>query len=826
MNLSDQFRNGQDLVSVQLLDLVTAYLSETEGQRLLLPTIQRSLVWTNEKIVNYWDSLLRGWFPGLMLVHDAHGDAYDSKDKKVEAKKGEGDLELLDGQQRMAAILLGFGAGPLAKTRRLWIDLERVAKGPHRFTLRITSPGQPFGYKPDAPNSRLDVDQSRKAWDRWLFGPSKQGGEAIDWTKPQQVIDALRRRYETTLSNESNYELPVLNATDEDVSKALLLLRPHAFSLATGSDLRESGTNIFPLAPLMRRLAKAPSLEIAPVDIPVVEEFEALIASDKNKNAKSLNDAFAAVLHQPMAVKKVTKELFVERGAYEEFFKRIGQGGTALSDDELSYSLIKARIPAAREVLEAIVRDPKIGRLANPTQIALAGLRLARMRTMNSGNIWDRIGRPTPDFVSSLPHENQDGKDSGGAESDKDREKKKEKVELAHRFIAMLTPAENCELAGLMKDLRQLLGGGPNRDGKVFEETAFPAILLGHLPSEMIDIGLMLVGLHNLKDIDPKALRAFCLWCLTFGDAAQAANALAMQAIAEEAADTPPSGDDILRAVVKKLEDEGKANVAPTLDDIRRLRMAVPAFDDSGTGPLLRPSSERFRAEGVDQRIAVAMNEMRFRSRRGKNALLWLQREYLRRHFSTYDPTSDRDEDLPIDLDHVVPQERFAFWWQEGGFPLGQNRERLRYPENQEVLKNLWSYRGEIGNLLGNLRWLSSSENRSRGADMRGRGIESLKGDDDLIVDPDSDFECEDYRKNGDKRNLPKIMYAFGHLIDCEGEGGNARLGFSGWTTNDIRLWQYLVEMRQLELIRRLIIDSGIAGLLPEKAERENHHMR
>ena len=355
MNLSDQFRNEHDLISIRLLDLVADYLSQTEGKRLLLPTIQRSLVWTNEKIVNYWDSLLRGWFPGLMLVHDANGDAYNSEYKRV--KTGTGDLELLDGQQRMAAILLGFGAGPLAKTRRLWIDLDGK-KGTHRLALRITSPGQPFGYKLDAPNSRLDVKASREAWDGWLFG----GGESVDWTKPQQVIEALRPRYEATLSTER--ELPFLGATDDDVSGALLLLRAQAFLFATGSDLFGKGKNVFPLAPLMRRLAK--NLEILPrgeqpeakikYEQQATEEFDALVAQDEKAKLE-------AVLNQEIAVKKVGKERFEGKGSYGEFFKRIGQGGMALSDDELSYSLIKARIPEAREVLEAIVEDQEIGRL-------------------------------------------------------------------------------------------------------------------------------------------------------------------------------------------------------------------------------------------------------------------------------------------------------------------------------------------------------------------------------------------------------------------------------------------------------------------------------
>ena len=808
MHLSEQFQNGQDLISISIRDLVSDYVSRNKGQRLLLPTIQRSLVWTNEKIINYWDSLLRSWFPGMMLVHDADGDAYDSENNRVDAENG--DLELLDGQQRMAAILLGFGTGPLAGTRRLWIDLDAKTKVTHRFALRITSPGQPFGYKPDAPNSRLDVDASRKAWDKWLFGD----GMSINWRERQQVIDALRPRYEATLSKDS--DLPKIGATNEDVSRALLVLRPRAFLFATGSDLSGNGKNVFPLAPLMRRLAN--NAEIMPAgeqpegkikyEQQATEEFDALLAQDEKAKLEG-------VLNLAIAVKKVGKELFEEEGSYEEFFKRIGQGGMALSDDELSYSLIKARIPEAREELEAIVSAPEIGRLANPTQIALAGLRLARMQTITGGNIRERIGRPTPEFVSKLPR-----KEPGGVESDEN----KEKFKLANRFSEMLTrkyggeetETGNGELAGLMKHLRQLLGGDPKPHGKFAEETAFPAILLGRLPNEMIDIGLMLVGLNNLQEIDPKARRAFCLWCLTFGDAAKAANALAEQEIAEEPADTRPLGDDILRAVIKRLEDEGKANLAPTLEDIRDLRKTVPPsrFDDGDTGPLLQSWGERYKAAEIDPRISNTINEMRFQSSHGKNALLWLQRDYLRRHFPEYDPTSDRDEDLPIDLDHIVPSERFSFWWQKSCYPSG-----LSDPDDAKVLNNLRNCRGEIGNLIGNLRWLSSSENRSRGPGRHGKGVDSLKGDADLILDPES-LECEDFRNDAQReQNLPQIKFAFGYLIDLQGDEKEA--GFAGWTTNDIRLWQYLVQMRQLELLRRLIKDSGIAGLLPQQADRK-----
>ena len=92
--------------------------------RLLLPPIQRSVVWSNEQVINYWDSLLRGYSAGMMLVHpvqsgtnEASGKGRTADGTTVEAN--ENDFQLFDGQQRMATVLLGLGKGQMKDGRKL-----------------------------------------------------------------------------------------------------------------------------------------------------------------------------------------------------------------------------------------------------------------------------------------------------------------------------------------------------------------------------------------------------------------------------------------------------------------------------------------------------------------------------------------------------------------------------------------------------------------------------------------------------------------------------------------------------------------------------------
>jgi hypothetical protein len=159
-----------------------------EGSRLLLPPIQRSVVWTNEQVINYWDSLLRGYSPGMMLVHRVQKEGNNSGSKGRDAdgttrEANEEDFQLFDGQQRMAAVLLGLGSGQMKGSRKLWVDLgtEPEKSSGLRFQLRVTSTGQPFGYRPNAPNQKIELYKRQSKWEQWR--ENKDGH-----LKPQQAF--------------------------------------------------------------------------------------------------------------------------------------------------------------------------------------------------------------------------------------------------------------------------------------------------------------------------------------------------------------------------------------------------------------------------------------------------------------------------------------------------------------------------------------------------------------------------------------------------------------------------------------------------------------
>ena len=151
---------GVDLMAVARWVVVsTKQDTDTVIPRLLLPPIQRSAVWRWSQVLAFWDSVLRGMPIGSFYVMPNHSDCNKGRAADGAGSEnvvaGKGDYFLLDGQQRLPALLAGL-VEKNADNRCLWIDLKKLGdtKDPGAVlpSLFLTSETQPFGYDPNTGN--------------------------------------------------------------------------------------------------------------------------------------------------------------------------------------------------------------------------------------------------------------------------------------------------------------------------------------------------------------------------------------------------------------------------------------------------------------------------------------------------------------------------------------------------------------------------------------------------------------------------------------------------------------------------------------------------
>lgn len=176
---------------------VAKWFESKEPGQLRLPPIQRSFVWRNEQVVNYWDSLLRGYPAGMMMVTrvDSEHSGGRNVDNQTETLAGSA-FHLFDGQQRLLSLLLGLDKGALRNSLRLWIDIGGKPRSSEDrlFVLRVNSTGQPFGYRPDAPNQKPQVKDHHDAHRSW---PMEDGR----LKSPQKIFQEMASERTGTLSS-------------------------------------------------------------------------------------------------------------------------------------------------------------------------------------------------------------------------------------------------------------------------------------------------------------------------------------------------------------------------------------------------------------------------------------------------------------------------------------------------------------------------------------------------------------------------------------------------------------------------------------------------
>ena len=130
-----------------------------------LPTVQRGFVWKPYQIENLWDSILRGYPIGAIVLS-----------KNLDNNK----YEILDGQQRLTAISLGFNQQIFRENLnsfKIFIDIAPIDWNEDRkYIFRVITKSHPWGYQNSDNTKPLTSENKRNAMDlyaQYLYDSDK-----------------------------------------------------------------------------------------------------------------------------------------------------------------------------------------------------------------------------------------------------------------------------------------------------------------------------------------------------------------------------------------------------------------------------------------------------------------------------------------------------------------------------------------------------------------------------------------------------------------------------------------------------------------------------
>ena len=178
------------------------------------------------------------------------------------------------------------------------------------------------------------------------------------------------------------------------------------------------------------------------------------------------------------------------------------------------------------------------------------------------------------------------------------------------------------------------------------------------------------------------------------------------------------------------------------------------------------------------------------------NFLPWLQRVYLDKAFQGYDPTADRDDDTPYDVDHIVPRSDWGCNWSNRGRLFPQSL----FTEEQRVQLR-WT-RNEIGNSIGNKWLVDYASNRSWGDKSFQEKVSDIDGGSNEVL-----------------RHLLDVFPNENRQLWIEASpNGGAKLS---WNYQRLTDFQSAIERRAAWLYRRLYEDLDFAAWMKEASSDE-----
>jgi hypothetical protein len=318
-------------------------ITEKPEIRASVPVLQRGLVWNPDQIELLWDSILRGFPIGALILSEKINHQTKIKDT---ARQGI-THHLLDGQQRCDAITLGFkdpfGASastPDTKTADsiLWLDLDPSANewSTREFVVRLSTPSHPWGYTRNDDAKPLGAHTIRQCLKRIGKDPSLEG-----YHRPAPV---------ELCPQEANVPVPLawllLGLQKDDlwanIRSRLPAVADRPWSAALDSFLLDPG-----------KIAHRLRIEQALRRIQETRIIALCAPSDLLQRSRQESDT-----HPDREARENISNI-------EHLFQRLNQKGTRLDGEELAYSMIKAYWPELAGPIDQIEKPMPASRLVS-----------------------------------------------------------------------------------------------------------------------------------------------------------------------------------------------------------------------------------------------------------------------------------------------------------------------------------------------------------------------------------------------------------------------------------------------------------------------------
>lgn len=739
------FKN--DICVVSLKDWLDYAAGKNKDVFVALPMIQRGSVWKPKQIIDLWDSLLRGMPMGSLMFSDipAGIDVRRIGGKVMEKTPASGAIGLIDGQQRTLAMLVAWSfETDVEIDRRIWIDFADKPSDEHLFRLRVTTKNQPFGFQKSSPSTKLSLSELREA--RKPFNDKGYTQDKIfNMAKPYQSKLPLDLRDLVKLweGNETKWIAStetLLKLNDSEQNSDSLFIKKNIAQLA---------------AALKRMFAlKVPLLKI---------NSDFFNPDDAQNNDENIDP--------PLAI----------------LFKRIGTGGTELSNADYAYSIIKHRIPETYTLVETLHSkdDLNVAGLLTATDLVMTAMRLAAAEFQQAdGRLITDWESPTKqDFHRLIKIDGFLSKQSGKG------------------FFQII---KSGELDETFKPLNKLLSYNQNSNPHGLPPYSLPLL---HRP--LVQILLRWIRIVQQRDRSDDAcntndileknreavLRFIMYWQLCVTNPSKAST-IAYKQLSETNLHFP----DL--AIYHALLDAEVAIPMVSPDIIEKIKRNV-AFTDAGLNTIDNEAKSlrgwrRFHISpsSTETEKKVINLYQRWWGNGGYThpLLLWLQRKNVAGFEGS--PVAGRDEDTPYDFDHICPANHWGQWT---GVTVGN-----RLIDFHEANDSGGHWR--LGNSIGNVRVWSREKNRSDGADS-----------------PRKKLKLSSESGKEEERNNLLLLSAI-HANQIEGWekcSGDDALGKS-WNKDRVKAFQYVVEQRAFTLYQSFYDDLKFS-MWPEKIDENNH---